>query len=335
MRAGLADGSVRVVIGTHALASDTVVFRDLGLLVIDEEQRFGVRHEEQLRAKGTSVHRLTMTATPIPRTLQTAMVGLQDLSTLATPPIRRQPVRTVVAPFNPVAVQEALRREHRRGGRYSLRLPVGSAILPALEARLSELVPELRVLVAHGKMKPATLDETVLRFARGEGDVLLATDLVEAGLDIPSANTLLVWRPGSVRPRLAPTSSGDGSGGGASAGSPGSCSTGRTASRRRRERRLRTIESHDRLGAGFAISVRDLDRRGAGELGGEAQAGHVRRIGLELYQHLLGRALAVARGERPEAGSVPELRLDLEVGIPIAYVPEPEVRLRSTAGSGG
>ena len=191
---GLADGSVRVVVGTHALAAPGLRFQDLGLVVIDEEQRFGEAQKRQLRGLGAGQHVLTMTATPLPRSLQAALVGLIDVSVLATPPVARQPVRGFVVPFDPVVVRSALLREARRGGQSFVVCPRIEDLAP-MQARLAELVPELSLVVAHGRMRGDALDAAMLDFAEGRGDVLLATNIIEAGLDIPNANTMLVWRP--------------------------------------------------------------------------------------------------------------------------------------------
>ncbi|WP_336490243.1 TRCF domain-containing protein [Methylobacterium nigriterrae] len=324
VKAGLADGSVRLVIGTHALAGRGVRFADLGLMVIDEEQRFGARQKERLRALGRQAHVLTLTATPIPRTLQTALIGLQDLSVIATPPVVRQPIRTLVASFAPDTVRAALLREHRRGGQSFVVCPRIADLAP-MQARLREIAPELEILVAHGDLDPSEMDEVMVRFADGEGDVLLATNIIESGLDVPRANTMLVWHPekfglsqlhqlrgrvgrGQRRAVTYLLSDPD------KPLSPAS------------EKRLRTLEALDRLGAGFAISARDLDLRGAGDLVGEDQAGHVRLIGLGLYQHLLEQALRAARGE-PIEDWHPEVQLGLSEWVPESYVPEPELRL--------
>ncbi|TGD98607.1 helicase-related protein [Methylobacterium nonmethylotrophicum] len=329
VRQGLADGSIRLVIGTHALAGRGVAFADLGLVVIDEEQRFGAALKERLRgmaggAQGSGAHLLTLTATPIPRTLQSALVGLKSLSVIATPPAVRQPIRTVLTPLHDDTLRAALMREKGRGGQSFVVCPRIEEIGPMAE-RLKALVPELTTVVAHGEMKPAELDEVMVRFADGEGDVLLATSIIESGLDVPRANTMLVHD--AERFGLAQLHQ----------------LRGRVGRGQRRgvtylltrpdrelppaaEKRLRTLEALDRLGAGFAISARDLDLRGAGDLVGENQAGHVKLIGLGLYQHLLQLALRAAKGE-PAEDWAPEINLGLSGDVPEDYVPEPEVRL--------
>jgi transcription-repair coupling factor (superfamily II helicase) len=190
---GLADGSIRMVIGTKSVAGKGVEFQDLGLVIIDEEQRFGTADKRKLRELGDGVHVLTLTATPIPRTLQGALVGLQELSLITTPPARRLPTRTRVAGFAPELVRPALIREKRRGGQSFVVVPRIEDMAPMAE-RLAKLVPDLKLRQAHGKMPAAEIDEEMVRFANGDGDVLLATNIIEAGLDIPRANTMLIWR---------------------------------------------------------------------------------------------------------------------------------------------
>ncbi|MFE1599376.1 DEAD/DEAH box helicase [Methylobacterium sp. ID0610] len=323
VKAGLADGSVRLVIGTHALAGRGVRLPELGLVIIDEEQRFGAAQKERLRGAAAGAHVLTLTATPIPRTLQTALVGLQDLSVIATPPVVRQPIRTVIAPFAPDTVRAALMREHRRGGQSFVVCPRIADIAP-MAARLAAIVPELTVAVAHGELPPERMDDAMVRFAGGEGDVLLATNIIESGLDVPRANTMLVWHPErfglaqlhQLRGRV---------GRGQRRAAAYLLTDPETPLPAASEKRLRTLAALDRLGAGFALSARDLDLRGAGDLFGEDQAGHVKLIGLGLYRDLLERALRAARGE-PDEPPPPEIRLGLAGRIPEAYLPEPELR---------
>ncbi|MCE8421315.1 helicase, partial [Rhodovulum sulfidophilum] len=193
-RDGLRDGSIRIVVGTHALLGKGVAFADLGLLIVDEEQRFGAAHKARLRALGADLHVLTMTATPIPRTLQTALVGLQDLSEIATPPARRRAVRTLSAEEDAAVLRQALLRERRRGGQSFVIVP-RIAEIDATEARLRDLLPEAQLRVAHGDLAPEELDRAMVDFAAGRGDILLATSIVETGLDVPRANTMIVMQP--------------------------------------------------------------------------------------------------------------------------------------------
>ncbi len=325
VKAGLASGAVRIVVGTHALAAKGVAFTDLGLVVIDEEQRFGIAHKNKLRALAEDCHVLTLTATPIPRTLQASLIGLQDLSVIATPPVMRQPTRTVLMPFEEGAVREALLRERRRGGQSFMVCPRIEDMEPLAE-RLRALVPDMEVKLAHGGMPAEEIDEAMVSFADGKGDILLATNVIESCLDVPLANTMLVWRPDrfglaqlhQLRGRV---------GRGSRRASAYLLTDPAHPLPPRTEKRLRTLEALDRLGAGFAISARDLDLRGAGDLLGEEQAGHVTAIGLGLYQHLLERAMKTARGQPVEADWLPALHLGISGRIPPDYVPEPDMRI--------
>jgi transcription-repair coupling factor (superfamily II helicase) len=321
--AGLKDGSISIVIGTGAVAGKAVEYARLGLVVIDEEQRFGAADKAKLRALGAG-HVLTLSATPIPRTLQTALVGLQQLSIIATPPARRQAIRTTVASFDPERARTALLRERSRGGQSFVVVPRIEDMEPMAE-QLRRAAPELELLAAHGKMPAAEIDEAMVRFANGDGDVLLATNIIEAGLDVPRANTMLVWRADrfglsqlhQLRGRV---------GRGSRRGhvflltEPGAEIAPRTL------KRLSTLQAFDRLGAGFAISARDLDMRGAGDLLGDEQAGHVKLIGVDLYQHLLEGALRAARGEDVDRWSA-VLNLGVEGRLPPEWIPEEELRV--------
>jgi transcription-repair coupling factor (superfamily II helicase) len=326
---GLRDGSVDIVIGTHAVAGKGVGFDRLGLLVIDEEQRFGTRIKDKLRGFADGVHVLTLSATPIPRTLQGAILGLYALSALETPPARRLPVQTVLTPFDPGLVRQALAAEKRRQGQSFVVVPRIEDIEPIAD-RLRALVPELDLKVVHGKMPAAEIDEVMVAFADGAGDVLLATDIIESGLDLPRANTILIWRPDrfgvaqlhQLRGRV---------GRGRRRGLAFLLTDPEETFAPATEKRLRLLTEHNRLGAGFAISRRDMDMRGAGELLGEKQAGHVRLIGIELYRHLLDRALDAARGETLPSDRPIEVNLGGAAAgagsIPADYVSDPEIRL--------
>lgn len=319
---GLADGSIRIVVGTHALAAKGVSFKDLGLVIIDEEQRFGTAHKAKLKALAAEAHVLTLTATPIPRTLQSALVGLQELSLITTPPARRQPIRTFLTAFDPATVRDALMRERRRRGQSFVVCSRIEDIEP-MHQRLATLVPELKIVVAHGQMDPSQTDDAMVRFADGDGDILLATNIIESGLDVPRANTMLVWRADrfglaqlhQLRGRV---------GRGRVRGTAYLLTEPGVELPKATEKRLRTLTALDRLGAGFAISAQDLDQRGAGALLGEEQTGHVKLIGTDLYQHMLGRAL---RGEALEDDWAPELNIGLAGTIPEDYVNEPEMRI--------
>ncbi|MER9223263.1 DEAD/DEAH box helicase [Mesorhizobium sp. M0644] len=322
---GLRSGNIAVVVGTHAVAAKGVAFTNLGLLVIDEEHRFGAKLKQSLRGLAPCLHTLTMSATPIPRTLQLAMAGVQEVSVLNTPPAKRRPVRTILAPFDAGSAKAALLREYRRGGQSFFVVPRIDDIGTVFR-QLGRLVPQLLVKIAHGEMKARELDEIVVRFAAGEGDILLATDIIESGLDIPQANTILVWRADrfglaqlhQLRGRV---------GRGRLQGfaflltEPGKELAEATRSR------LSALVALDRLGSGLTISQRDLDLRGAGDLFGEEQAGHIKRIGVGLYQRLLERASSVARGGPSSDTQLPDINLQAGGSFPGSYVPEPAIRL--------
>ena len=324
VKAGLADGSIAIVIGTGAVAAKGVAYRDLGLVIVDEEQRFGAADKAKLRALNADGHVLTLTATPIPRTLQAALVGLQQVSVIATPPARRQPIRTSVNIFDTALVRTALLRERGRGGQSFIVVPRIEDMAPMAD-RLAKLLPDLVVRTAHGKLPPAEVDEAMVAFARGDGDVLLATNIIEAGLDVPRANTMIVWRADrfglsqlhQLRGRV---------GRGGRRGQILLLTDPNAKIADATLRRLRTLEALDRLGAGFAISARDLDMRGAGDLLGDAQAGHMKLIGVDLYQHLLEGALRVARGEAAERWT-PQLKIGIAGRLPEDWIPEADVRV--------
>ncbi|KQT50973.1 DEAD/DEAH box helicase [Aureimonas sp. Leaf454] len=333
VKAGLADGRIQIVVGTHAVAAKDVAFHDLALVVIDEEQRFGSAHKTALRRLGREAHVLAMTATPIPRTLQAGFVGLHDLSVIATPPVLRQPVATRVEPFCDDAVRDALQREKKRGGRSFVVCPRIEDLQPMAE-RLARIVPDLEVTLLHGKMAAEDLDETMLAFAGGQGDVLLATNIIESGLDVPGANTMIVWRPdrfgiGQLHQLRGRVGRGARRGIAILATDPDRPLGAET------EKRLRTLEALNRLGAGFEISARDLDLRGAGELLGDEQAGHLQLIGLQLYRHVLEHAMAAASGKATVDDRVADLRLGVEGRIPKDYIPEPEMRINLAARIAG
>lgn len=330
-REGLADGTVDIVIGTHALLAKGVKFRNLGLLIIDEEQHFGVAHKERLKRLRSDVHVLTMTATPIPRTLQMSMSGVRELSIIATPPVDRLAVRTYVAPFDPVTAREALLRERYRGGQCFFVVPRISD-LGEIEDFLRKDVPEVSFVTCHGQLAAGDLDEKMNAFYDGRYDVLLATTIIESGLDIPAANTLIVHRADmfglaqlyqirgrvgrskvrayayfTTEPRkpLTPTA----------------------------DKRLKVLSSLDSLGAGFTLASHDMDIRGAGNLLGEEQSGHIREVGYELYQEMLEETIAKLRSgevegltELEETWS-PKISLGVPVLIPDTYVEDLDLRL--------
>ncbi len=329
-REGLRKGEIEVVIGTHAVLSKQVEFSHLGLVIVDEEQHFGVKHKEKLKELRADVHMLTLTATPIPRTLQMALSGIREMSIIATPPVDRLAVRTYVTPFDSVALREALLREKFRGGQAYYVVPRISD-LPDIERFLREQVPEVRFVVGHGQMAPTQIETVMSAFYDGEYDVLLSTTIVESGLDIPTANTLIIHRADMFG--LAQLYQLRGRVGRAKARAYAYLTT--PAEKQitlAAERRLKVLQSLDSLGAGFQLASHDLDQRGGGNLLGEEQSGHIREVGVELYQQMLEDAVAElkARGDSspaPDRGWSPQINTGAAVLIPEAYVPDLNVRL--------
>ena len=328
MKEGLADGIVDIVIGTHALLAKSVKFKDLGLVVVDEEQHFGVAHKERLKQLRHEVHVLTLTATPIPRTLSLALAGVRELSIIATPPVDRLAVRTFITPFDPLVVREALLRERYRGGQAFYVCPRIEDIAGIREF-LEKNVPEVKVAVAHGQMPARELEDIMGAFYEGKFDLLLSTTIIESGLDIPTANTLIVHR--ADRFGLAQLYQLRGR-------------VGRSKTRAyailtmpsdkpvtaQAERRLKVLQSLDSLGAGFELASHDLDIRGAGNLLGEEQSGHIREVGYELYQEMLAEAVAALEAglDQPAADKwSPQIAAGIPVLIPEDYVPDLAVRL--------
>ena len=330
-RAKLAAGEVEVVVGTHALLSEQVRFKDLGLVIVDEEQHFGVKHKERLKALRAGVHMLTLTATPIPRTLQMALTGIREMSIIATPPVDRLAVRTYIAPNDPVTVREALLREKYRGGQAYYVVPRLSD-LPDIQKFLREQVPEVKFITGHGQMAPTQLEEVMSAFYDGRYDVLLSTTIVESGLDVPTANTLVVHRADmfglaqlyQIRGRVGRSK--------ARAYAYLTTPVEKTLTPAA-EKRLKVLQSLDSLGAGFQLASHDLDIRGGGNLLGEEQSGHIKEVGVELYQQMLEDAVAELRtgggaSELVEArGWSPQINAGASVLIPEAYVPDLNVRL--------
>ncbi|RKF17295.1 transcription-repair coupling factor [Roseovarius spongiae] len=330
-RDGLARGQVDIVVGTHALLAKGVRFNDLGLLIIDEEQRFGVAHKERLKTLRSDVHVLTLTATPIPRTLQLSLSGVRDLSIIGTPPVDRLSIRTYVSEFDGVTIREALLREHYRGGQSFFVVP-RITDLPEIEDFLTEHVPEITHVVAHGQMAAGELDKRMNAFYDGKYDVLLATTIVESGLDIPTANTMVIHRADmfglsqlyQIRGRV----------GRSKVRAYAYLTTKpRAPLTPAAEKRLRVLGSLDTLGAGFTLASQDLDIRGAGNLLGEEQSGQMRDVGYELYQSMLEEAIAKIKAGGMEGLSdadeqwAPQINLGVPVLIPEDYVPDLDVRL--------
>jgi transcription-repair coupling factor (superfamily II helicase) len=328
VKKGIAQGDIDVVVGTHALLSKSITFRDLGLLVIDEEQHFGVTHKERLKQIRAEVHVLTLTATPIPRTLQLALSGVRELSIIASPPVDRLAVRTFVSPFDPVIVREALLRERYRGGQVFYVCPRIEDLAGAKDF-LDNHVPEMRVAIAHGQMPSTVLDDIMSAFYDGKYDLLLSTSIIESGLDIPNANTLIVHRADrfglsqlyQLRGRVGRSK--------VRAYSLFTLPDARKITPQA-ERRLQVLQSLDTLGAGFALASHDLDIRGAGNLLGEEQSGHIKEVGFELYQQMLEEAVASLRAGISAPASdkwSPQITIGAPVMIPDDYVADLPVRL--------
>jgi transcription-repair coupling factor (superfamily II helicase) len=328
VKKGIADGSIDIVIGTHALLGKAIKFRDLGLLIVDEEQHFGVSHKERLKQLRAEVHVLTLSATPIPRTLQLALTGVRELSIIASPPVDRLAVRTFVAPHDPLMIREALLRERYRGGQAFYVVP-RIEDLAGVKDFLEKNVPEMKVAVAHGQMPPSVIEDIISAFYDGKYDILLSTTIVESGLDIPNANTLIVHRADmfglsqlyQLRGRV-----------------------GRSKLRAyalftlpaqqkitaQAEKRLTVLQSLETLGAGFQLASHDLDIRGAGNLLGEEQSGHIKEVGFELYQSMLEEAIVNLKAgiaEPPAERWSPQITIGMPVLIPEDYVADLPVRL--------
>jgi transcription-repair coupling factor (superfamily II helicase) len=324
---GLASGEVDCVIGTHRLLQDNVQFKDLGLLVVDEEQRFGVQHKETMKKLKVNVDVLTLTATPIPRTLEMSLVGIRDLSLLQTPPADRQPILTFVGEYDERVAIESLRRELLREGQvFWVHNRVQS--IEACAMRLRELVPEARIAVAHGQMDEGTLEQVVLDFWEGRFDVLVCTTIIESGIDMPTVNTLVVERADllglgqmhQLRGRV-----------------------GRSGSRayaylfyprdkvltEEAYERLKTIGEATDLGSGFKIAMRDLEIRGAGNLLGQAQSGHIAAVGYDLYCQMVTEAVSEMKGEEQPVPSEVKLDVPTNAHLPATYVPKEELRLEA------
>jgi transcription-repair coupling factor (superfamily II helicase) len=344
----LQTGDVQVVVGTHALFAESVAFNNLGLVIVDEEQRFGVKQKERLKNLKNDVHVLTLTATPIPRTLQMSLAGIRDLSLITTPPVDRLAIRNFVMPFDLLVVREAIMREHYRGGQSFIVCPRVKD-LGKVEEILAEIVPDIRVVSAHGQLSPTDLENRMSAFYDRQYDILLATNIIESGIDVPSANTLIVYRSDlfglsqlyQIRGRV-----------------------GRAKQRayayltylpnqiltQDAQKRLEVLDMLDTLGGGFQLASHDMDIRGAGNLVGEQQSGHMKEVGVELYHHLLEEAVMNVRadrgltqasdqdedseaekmGEKPphlRVHWVPEIQLGMSVLIPEKYVPDLNVRL--------
>ena len=329
VKAGLVDGTLDIVIGTHALLAKGIEFKRLGLVIVDEEQRFGVTHKERLKALKTDVHMLTLTATPIPRTLQMAMSGLRELSVIQTPPVDRLAVRTYVMPWDPVVLREALLREHYRGGQSFLVVP-RIADLADVEEFLTKEVREVKAVTAHGQMSPTEVEERMSSFYDKKYDVLLSTTIVESGLDIPSANTMIIHR--ADRFGLAQLYQLRGRVGRSKTRAYAYLTTEANRSMTEgAEKRLKVLSDLDSLGAGFQLASHDLDIRGAGNLLGDEQSGHIKEVGFELYQSMLEEAILEAKAggivAARKADLSPQITVDAPILIPEDYVSDLDLRM--------
>ncbi len=279
VKSGLASGDIDIVVGTHALLSSSIKFRDLGLLIIDEEQHFGVKHKERLKELRSNIHVLTLTATPIPRTLQLALSGVRELSLITTPPLDRLAVRTYITPFDPVIIRESLLREHFRGGQSFYVVP-RITDLDEVADFLRKSVPEIKFRIAHGRMAPTELEDIMTGFYDRAFDVLLSTTIVESGLDISTANTLIIHRADmfglaqlyQLRGRVGRSKQ--------RAYAIFTTPANRTITPAA-DKRLKVLQSLDSLGAGFTLASHDLDLRGAGNLLGDEQSGHIKEVGYD------------------------------------------------------
>ncbi|MEN8860427.1 transcription-repair coupling factor [Qipengyuania flava] len=329
-REGLQSGQVDIVVGTHAILSKQTKFKELGLVIVDEEQRFGVTHKEKLKQLRADVHMLTLTATPIPRTLQMAMTGLRELSTIQTPPVDRLAVRTYVMEWDDMVMREALLREHHRGGQSFIVVPRISD-MEQISDWLHENVPEVKFVAAHGQMSAGEIEERMSAFYEGKYEVLLATTIVESGLDLPSANTIIIHRADIFG--LAQLYQLRGRVGRSKLRAYAYLTYGAdTQLSEVAEKRLKVLGDLDSLGAGFQLASHDLDIRGAGNLLGDEQSGHIREVGFELYQSMLEDAILAAKAgdmglEAKSERVSPQITVDAPIMIPEDYVPDLAVRM--------
>lgn len=330
-REALKKGEVDIVVGTHALLAKTIEFSNLGLLIIDEEQHFGVAQKERLKQLRSDVHVLTLTATPIPRTLQMSLSGLRELSLITTPPVDRLAVRTFVMPYDGVVIREAILREHYRGGKTFYVCP-RIKDLDQMHEKLKKLVPEVKIVVAHGQMAPGALDDIMNDFYEGRYDILLSTTIVESGIDIPTANTMVIHRADmfslsalyQLRGRVGRSK--------LRAYAYLTLPPNRTPTKNALKR-LEVMQTLDTLGAGFTLASHDMDIRGAGNILGDEQSGHIKEVGVELYQQMLEETIAAIKSENKDSEQVeteswsPQINVGLPVMIPETYVEDLPLRL--------
>ncbi|MEO1265704.1 MAG: TRCF domain-containing protein, partial [Pseudomonadota bacterium] len=328
VKAGLKSGEIDIVVGTHALLGKAIEFERLGLLIIDEEQHFGVTHKERLKQLKEDVHVLTLSATPIPRTLQLALSGVRELSLITTPPVDRLAVRTYVSPFDPIILRDALRRERFRGGQTFYVVP-HIKDLDEVSEFLAEAVPELKIARAHGQLPPSEIEDIMTAFYEGNYDILLSTPIVESGLDVPNANTMIVHRADmfglaqlyQLRGRVGRSKT--------RAYAYFTTPPGKRLTDTA-EKRLKVLASLDQLGAGFSLASHDLDIRGGGNLLGEEQSGHIREVGFELYQSMLEETITALKGGSGDGDTdqwSPQIAVGVPTLIPEAYVADLQLRL--------
>ena len=324
----LANGRVDIIIGTHALLAKTVKFSDLGLVIVDEEQRFGVQHKERLKSLRADVHVLTLTATPIPRTLQMALSGIRELSLIATPPVDRLAIRTYVTPWDEVSLRKALLREKYRGGQSYFVCP-RIADIPRIEEFMRNAVPEVKYIIAHGQMAAGALEDIMTAFYDGEYDVLISTSIIESGIDIPTANTMIIFR--ADRFGLAQLYQMRGRVGRSKVRAYAYLTMPQAQiATEGALKRLKILQSLDNLGAGFTLASHDLDMRGGGNPLGEEQSGHIKDLGVELYQHMLEEAVAELRDDEDavrDESWTPQVNVGVAILIPEAYIPDLNLRL--------
>ena len=324
----LANGRVDIIIGTHALLAKTVKFSDLGLVIVDEEQRFGVQHKERLKSLRADVHVLTLTATPIPRTLQMALSGIRELSLIATPPVDRLAIRTFVTPWDEVSLRKTLLREKYRGGQSYFVCP-RIADIPRIEEFMRNAVPEVKYIIAHGQMASGALEDIMTAFYDGEYDVLISTSIIESGIDIPTANTMIIFR--ADRFGLAQLYQMRGRVGRSKVRAYAYLTMPQAQiATEGALKRLKILQSLDNLGAGFTLASHDLDMRGGGNPLGEEQSGHIKDLGVELYQHMLEEAVAELRDDEDavrDESWTPQVNVGVAILIPEAYIPDLNLRL--------
>jgi transcription-repair coupling factor (superfamily II helicase) len=322
----LKDGTLDIIIGTHVLLNDRFSFANMGLLIIDEEQRFGVSHKEKIKRLRTDINVLTLSATPIPRTLQLSLFGVRELSVIETPPLDRRSVRTALVPYDEGMIREVITREIERGGQvFFLHNNVGN--LPELAARMRRVVPEAEIGIAHGKMAPAAVDQSLLDFASGRTNLLICTTIIESGIDIPNANTVLIDRADrfgltqlyQIRGRVGRRQT------------RAFCylllHKAEDALSERARLRLDALRRFTELGSGFKIAREDLDIRGAGNIVGADQSGHIEAVGFDLYAELLAEALAKVRGGAHQTLGAVTVKVGRTAAIPHVYMPDASERV--------